>query len=85
MYRSFVGVAVALALTLSSGSASAATFLHADLTNSAENPPVVPDNNIRSAAPCFVRNGGLRFKRWPDGTQLYRNDLQYRLHGRANG
>jgi hypothetical protein len=64
MYRSFVGVAVALALTLSSGSASAATFLHAVLTNSAENPPVVPTTTPGAPRPAsfgtadFVLNDG---------------------------
>ena len=54
MYRAFIGVigAVALALTLSSGSASAAIFLHADLTNSAENPPAVPTTTLGAPRPA---------------------------------
>jgi hypothetical protein len=44
MYRSFIGVtgALVLALTSSSASARADIFLHANLTNSAENAPTVP-------------------------------------------
>src|SRR5882757_5645773 len=44
MFRSFISVTgvLVLALTLSSASARAVTFLHADLSNSAENPPTVP-------------------------------------------
>jgi CHRD domain/PEP-CTERM motif len=54
MYRSFVGVtgALVLALTLSSGSSRADIFLHADLTNSAENPPTVPTTTQGAPRPA---------------------------------
>ncbi|UPK07750.1 CHRD domain-containing protein [Bradyrhizobium sp. 170] len=54
MYRSFIGIAGVLvsALTLSSASARADIFLHANLTNSAENPAAVPTTAIGAPRPA---------------------------------
>jgi len=54
MFRFFIGIAgvLFLALTLSSANARADTFLHADLSNSAENPPVVPTTAIGAPRPA---------------------------------
>jgi hypothetical protein len=54
MYRSFIGLsgALVLALALSSANARADIFLHADLTNSAENPPAVPTTAAGAPRPA---------------------------------
>jgi hypothetical protein len=54
MFRSFIGVTgvLVLALTLSSASARADIFLHADLSNSAENPPTVPTTSTGAPRPA---------------------------------
>jgi hypothetical protein len=54
MYRSFIGVAgvLALALALSSTSARADIFLHAVLSNSAENPATVPTTALGAPRPA---------------------------------
>jgi hypothetical protein len=54
MFRSFIGVTgvLVLALTLSSASARADIFLHASLSNSAENPPTVPTTSLGATRPA---------------------------------
>jgi hypothetical protein len=54
MFRFFIGIATVLflALTLSSANARADTFLHTDLSNSAENPPAVPTTSTGAPRPA---------------------------------
>jgi hypothetical protein len=54
MYRSFIGVTgvLVLAFTLSTASARADIFLHANLSNSAENPPTVPTTALGAPRPA---------------------------------